>query len=199
MGEVAIKKNHYSVAEYLELERNASYKSEYYNGEIFAMAGGTPVHSLISSNVIRAMGNSLIKAKKPCFTYSSDLQIALSKTNYVYPDASVICGAVEHYEGNSVAAKNPTLVIEVMSPESTAYDRGEKFEKYRQIDTLREYVLITQHRPLVEVYFKPENSRFWQYTPYNSLTDTIVLSSIEVTISMEDLYLGVVFPPLPQD
>lgn len=71
------------------------------------------------------------------------------------------------------------LVIEVMSPESVAYNRGEKFEKYRQIETLREYVLITQNRPLVEVFFKPDNSSFWQYTPYNSPTDTIVLNSIE--------------------
>lgn len=199
MAEVAIKKTFYSVEEYLEMELHAPYKSEYHEGEIYAMAGGTPAHSLISNNVSASLRDALRKKQKPCLSYNSDLQLAISETKYLYADASVICGKTEHYEKNSVAAKNPILIVEVISPESAVYDRGDKFEKYRQIETFCEYVLIAQHRPFVEVFFKPENSSFWQYTPYQSLNDVIVLNSIEVTLSLEDFYFGVVFPPLPQD
>lgn len=199
MGEVAVKKTFYSVEEYLEMELHAPYKSEYHEGEIYAMADGIPAHSLISKNVGASLRDALRKRRKPCLSYNSDLQLAISETKYLYADASVICGKTEHYDKNSVAAKNPVLIVEVISPESATYDRVDKFEKYRQIDTFCEYVLIAQHRPFVEVFFKPENSSFWQYTPYQSLSDTIVLNSIEVSLGLEDLYFGVVFPPLPQD
>lgn len=106
MGEVVLEKTFYSVAEHLELERNATYKSEYHDGEIFAVAGGTPVHSLIANNTGASLRDVLRQKKKPCFAYKSDLQIAISDIKYVYPAVSVICGDVAHNEKNSVAASH---------------------------------------------------------------------------------------------
>lgn len=180
----------YTIAEYLELERQTGIKYEYEDGEVFAMAGGSAVHSRIGTNVTGELRQVL--KRKLCNEYNSDLKIAINEEKYRYADASVICGPVEYYDENLEAAKNPTLIVEVLSESSESYDRGEKFKKYRQISTFREYVLIEQRFPLVEVFFKIDE-KTWQYRVYEQLNQMVQLNSIEAEISMEEIYNGVSF------
>jgi len=196
MGEAALSYKYHTVAEYVALEESSNEKHYYRKGriiavsEIFGMAGGRPNHALLQSNIQRGIGNALTKNNKPCLTYSSDLQIALSDDEYIYADGSVICGEIEFYEDNYLAAKNPILIIEVLSDSSEKYDRGDKFREYRQIKSFREYVLISQNQIWVEVYFKPEKIDFWQYKSYHSLDETVKLQSIDCEVSMSEIYLG---------
>lgn len=180
----------YTIQEYLELERQTGIKYEYEDGEVFAMAGGTVIHSLIGNNV----GGELRRVLKnrSCNAYNSDLKIAVNEEKYRYADASVICGPVEYFDENPEAAKNPVLVVEVLSESSEPYDRGEKFKTYRQIPSFREYVLIEQRYPLVEVFFKVDD-KTWQYRAYEQLDQIVQLGSIEAEISMEEIYSGISF------
>lgn len=189
MGEAALKLT-YSIQEYLEIEQNSNEKYEYLSGEIFAMAGGTLNHSLISSNFIRSASNSIIKKGKSCRTYGSDAKIASSDEDFHYADAFVICGKTEVYPENPQAAKNPILIVEVLSPTTESYDRGAKFQYYQNIETFREYVLVSQDRILVEVFYKPENTHFWQYRTYKNLDSVIELKSIDCEITVNDIYLN---------
>lgn len=188
MGEAA-KKTRYSIEEYLEIEQNSLERYEYHSGEIFAMAGGTLNHSLLSSNIIRGIGNSLIKNGKPCRIYTSDAKIAVSDEDFVYADAFVVCGKTENYPTNKHAASNPILIVEVLSSSTALYDREEKFQSYRYIKSFREYVLISQDKVIVEVFYKPERVAFWQYRAFNDLNEIIELKSIGVEVSMKDIYL----------
>lgn len=186
----AYNPDYYSVEAYLELERQTGHKYEYENGEVFAMAGGTVAHSLISTNITSELRYFL--KKKHCTAYNSDLKIAVSEEKYRYADASVICSPVEYDDENPEAAKNPVLIVEVLSDSTAAYDRGEKFRKYRQISSFKEYVLIEQHFPFVEVFYKADE-KTWQYRVYEQLDQSVQLSSIEVEISMSEIYAGIVF------
>ncbi len=180
----------YTVSEYLELERQTGIKYEYEEGEVFAMAGGTVVHSLIGGNAVSELRRVL--KNRPCNAYNSDLKIAVNEEKYRYADASVICGAAEYFAENPEAAKNPLLIVEVLSESSELYDRGEKFKTYRRIPGFREYILIEQRYPLVEVFFKVDD-KTWQYRAYEQLDQIIQLGSIEAEISMEEIYSGVTF------
>lgn len=186
----------FSIEEYLALEKETDTKYEYHDGEVYAMAGGTPTHSLISNNVGRGLGNALIG--KRCFTYNSDLRVATSRNRYVYPDVTVVCGKVTYFEELKNAANNPVVIVEVLSQDTEAYDRGGKFMRYRMIDTLKEYVLVHQYLPLVEVFFK-NTLDVWEYRAYNNLQDTVPLHSIDVQLSLEDIYLGVEFLPFDEE
>jgi Uma2 family endonuclease len=186
----AHSQQYFTIPQYLELERQTGIKYEYEDGEVFAMAGGTVNHSLIANNVSSEL-RWLLK-KKPCKVFNSDLKIAISDEKYRYADASVVCGEVAYYDENPEGAKNPTLIVEVLSESSEPYDRGEKFKKYRQIATFKEYIPVEQRFPLVEVFTKMED-KVWQYRVYESLEQTIQLLSIEVEIEMNEIYEGVVF------
>jgi len=186
MGLPAHALDYYTVEAYLELERQTGEKYEYENGEVFAMAGGTATQSLIGNNV----GGELRRVL--CRSYNSDLKIAINEEKYRYADTSVVCSPVEYYEENSEAAKNLTLIVEVLSDSSESYDRGEKFKKYRQIDSFREYVLVEQRFPLVEVFFKIDENT-WQYRVYEDLNQSVLLQSIEGEIQLPEIYDGVVF------
>src|SRR5256885_1371748 len=125
-------------AEYLEIERAAEFKSEFFDGEMFAIAGGTPNHSLIATNLSREFGNRLTNIR--CVAYNTDLRIKVDSTGlWTYPDLSVICGPLQYAEGTDDTVVNPTALVEVLSKSTEAYDRGRKFENYRQIATLQEY------------------------------------------------------------
>jgi Uma2 family endonuclease len=178
----------YTVEEYLEMERLAPHKSEYYHGEIFSMAGGTPRHSYLASNMTIGIGSQLRAKKKSCRTYSSDLQIAISDDQYAYPDVAVVCGKETLSNINSMAITNPILIVEVTSKSSEGFDKGGKFRRYQQIRSFREYVLISQENILVEVYFKPDDADFWQYKIYQSLDEVIKLQSIDIEVNMADIY-----------
>ena len=191
-----MKQPRFSIEEYLALEKETDTKYEYHDGEVYAMAGGTPTHSLISNNVGSGLGNALIG--KRCFTYNSDLRVATSRNRYVYPDVTVVCGKVTYFEELKNAANNPVVIVEVLSQDTEAYDRGGKFMRYRMIDTLKEYVLVHQYLPLVEVFFKNVLD-VWEYRAYNNLQDTVQLHSIDVQLSLEDIYLGVEFLPFDEE
>ncbi|MBB3840712.1 Uma2 family endonuclease [Runella defluvii] len=186
----------FSIEEYLALEKETDTKYEYHDGEVYAMAGGTPTHSLISNNVGTSLNIAL--RKKRCFTYNSDLRVATSRNRYVYPDVTVVCGKVTYFEELKNAANNPVVIVEVLSQDTEAYDRGGKFMRYRMIDTLKEYVLVHQYLPLVEVFFK-NTLDVWEYRAYNNLQDTVQLHSIDVQLSLEDIYLGVEFLPFDEE
>ena len=188
MGETALKYN-YSLAEYLQIEENSLERYEYHSGEIFAMAGGTLNHSLLSNNISRGLSNALIKKGKSCRTYNSDAKIAVNEEKYVYSDTFVVCGKTETFPEMPQAAKNPLLIVEVLSDSTARYDREDKFQAYQGIDSFREYVLISQDKLQVEVYFKPENVFFWQYRSYRSLDELVELKSIDVEVSLSDIYL----------
>jgi Uma2 family endonuclease len=189
MGEPASIQR-YSIEEYLKLEENSIERMEYHDGEIFAMACGTIEHSLISNNIGTVLGIALRNKNKPCLTYSSDAKIAVNNHKFLYPDASVVCGNVETFPNMPQGISNPTLIVEVLSDSTGSYDRGAKFQAYQNIKTFQEYILISQDRVLVEVFFKPKNAAFWYYQAYKTLEEVIELKSIEVEVSLADIYFG---------
>ncbi|MBI2950427.1 MAG: Uma2 family endonuclease, partial [Verrucomicrobia bacterium] len=134
-----------SEAEYLEIERQAEFKSEFYDGEMFAMAGGSPQHSLVSVNTVAELRDKL---KSRCVVFNAGLRVKVEATGLLtYPDASVVCGPQRFFEEDTLL--NPGLIVEVLSDSTEAYDRGKKFEHYRQIASLREYLLVSQTEPRI--------------------------------------------------
>ena len=189
MGEVAIKYK-YSIEEYLEMEANSLEKLEYHEGEIFAMAGGTLNHSLLSNNVGGSLRQALKTKAKSCRTYNSDAKIAVSDEKFVYADTFVVCGKTETFPEMPHAVKNPILIVEVLSDSTALYDRQGKFQAYQKITSFREYIMVSQNEILVETYYKPENDFFWQYRSYTEFEDIIELKSVDVEISLNDIYLN---------
>lgn len=184
-----------SEAEYLELERAAEFKSEFYNGEIFAMAGGTPQHSLIAANLIREFGNRLGSGR--CTAYNADLRVKIEATGlYTYPDLSVICGPLEFAENTDDTAINPTVLVEVLSDSTEAYDRGRKFEHYRQIPSLQEYLLVSQKEARIEKFVRQNNGR-WLLHEAVGLDKTLELPSLQITISLAEVFAKVQFAKTP--
>ena len=173
--------------EYLEAEKHAEYRSEFHDGEIFAMAGGTPEHALIASNTGRALGNAL--QKKDCRVYGSDLMLEVADLNSIlYPDVTVICGKPEKNDPDKAPVNNPQVIVEVLSDSSEGYDRGEKFRKYRRLDSLREYVLIAQDRVGVDAFYKNEQGDWLLLPSCTALTDELRLQSLGVSIPLAEIY-----------
>jgi Uma2 family endonuclease len=140
-----------SVEEYLALEERADFKSEYFNGEIFATAGGTPEHSLIAANVVWELGVQLESG--PCRVHTSDQRVNIPDTGlYTYPDITVVCDKAEFEGPGRRALLNPTLIVEMLSESTEAYDRGGEFAHYRRLASLREYVLVASDRRRIERY-----------------------------------------------
>ena len=176
----------YTPEEYLALERQAQCKSEYYAGEIFAMAGASRWHNLIVTNVLREL--SLQLKGRPCTTYPSDMRVKVSPTGlYTYPDITVVCGEARFEDNQQDTLLNPTLIVEVLSESTEAYDRGGKFAHYRKLASLMEYVLITQTKPHIEPYLRQPDNR-WLLAEADSLSDTIHLPSIECHLALAEVY-----------
>ena len=176
----------YTPEEYLALERQAQCKSEYYAGEMFAMAGASRWHNLIVTNVIRELSIQL--KGRPCTTYPSDMRLKVNPTGlYTYPDVTVVCGEARFEDNQQDTLLNPTLIVEVLSESTEAYDRGGKFAHYRKLTSLMEYVLITQTKPHIEHYVRqPDNQ--WLLSEGDSLPDTIHLPSIECHLALAEVY-----------
>lgn len=195
MGHPAEKRQHHSLEEYFRISMDSQEKLEYDNGRIVAMAGGTDTHSLISANAIGEL-RSLLKGSI-CRVYDANLRIKLAKSvRYVYPDVSVICGPVEYDPADTGkhTAINPKLIVEVLSESSHEYDRGVKMRHYLEIPSVQEYVLITQQFPWVEVYARQADGS-WTFRFGNGLESSVLLSSVNVTLALSEVYAGVVFPP----
>src|SRR2546427_4844189 len=158
----------YTAEEYLALERQAECKSEYYAGDIFAMAGASRWHNLIVTNVVREL--SLQLKERPCTTYPSDMRIKISPTGlYTYPDVTVVCGEAQFEDTQQDTLLNPTLIVEVLSESTAAYDRGGKFTHYRKLTSLMEYVFIAQTKPHIEHYVRQPDNR-WLLAETNNLS-----------------------------
>ncbi|MFZ1640136.1 MAG: Uma2 family endonuclease [Candidatus Contendobacter sp.] len=172
--------------DYLAIERSAEYKSEYFDGEIFAMTGASEPHNTIVVNTTIHLGSQL--KKRPCKLYVNDMRVKVSPTGlYTYPDLVVICGKGQFDDAHLDTLLNPTLIIEVLSDSTEAYDRGRKFEHYRHLDSLVEYVLIAQYRPHVESYRRQPDHQ-WLLTECNGLDGTLRLQSIDCDLALAEVY-----------
>ncbi len=185
----------FSEAEYLRLERQAETRSEYFGGEIFAMAGGTRAHSLIATNLLREL-SSRLKASD-CVAYNTDLRVKVEATGlFTYPDVSVVCGAQRFLDEEEDTLLNPTVVIEVLSDSTEAYDRGKKFEHYRQIPACREYLLVSQKEPRIEQFIRQANGE-WTLKEAAGLDAQITLPSLGITLALAEVFAKVQFAPGP--
>lgn len=175
----------FTESEYLELERKADFKSEYYKGEIFAMAGATVIHNKIVANLISIFSQFL--KDKPCDVYPSDLRLWVeSEGFYTYPDVTIVCGKVELLDNKFDTLKNPTIIIEVLSDSTEKYDRGQKFSFYREIPSLKEYILVSSKTKKIEKFKRLEDGNYL-YMESNE-NQPFPLDSINANLNLEDVY-----------
>lgn len=176
----------YTPEEYLALERKAEYRSEYFAGEIFAMSGASEPHNIITTNLVREI--SLQFKGRPCKVYSSDMRVKVSSTGlYTYPDVVALCGEPQFDDQLKDTLINPTVLIEVLSPSTEAYDRGQKSMHYRRIVSVEEYLLISQDRVQIEHYRRqPDNH--WLLSEASELQATIELPSIACVLALAEIY-----------
>lgn len=191
MQATAIKTPFITVEEYLAREREAEYKSEYLNGEIFAMAGASRPHNLIAGNIY---GELYIQLKnRSCNVYPSDMRLKVSRTSlYTYPDVMVVCGEEQFDDDDEDTLLNPTLIVEVLSKSTERRVRGEKFEHYSKLGSLQEYLLVAQNRPRLELFTKQGVGR-WLLAEFESLDEVVKLTSINCELALKDVYLKVNF------
>lgn len=192
-------KTKYTPEEYLVREEKAEYRSEYYDGEIRMMAGGTPDHSVIKGNVVTALNNAL--AAKPCRIFDSDMRlhvVGAPRANYTYPDVMVICGNVELLPGRRDIVTNPIVIFEVLSESTREHDRIEKFRLYKEIESLREYVLIDSERVVVSVLRRELGTGKWTIEILNNLSDTLLLESLQIEIPLTQIYAKIDFQIDPE-
>lgn len=188
---VAYSKQKFSIEEYLEMENAATEKHEYYKGEIFAMSGAKVPHNTISRNLLISLGQKL--KGKSCNPFGSDQRIHIElNLLFTYPDISIICGEVKTLNDDNYNVLNPTVLIEVLSPSTKNYDRGEKFKLYRDIPTLKEYILVDSESIHVEVFRLNQNNH-WELEEFNLLIDHVHVQAIEETLSISEMYDGVKF------
>jgi Uma2 family endonuclease len=175
----------YSPQEYRALERAAECKSEYVEGRIYAMAGASREHILITFNIGRSLGNQL--ANRPCEIYPSDMRVkSAAARNYRYPDIAVVCGAAQFEDHRADTLLNPTLLVEVLSPSTEASDRGEKFAEYMRIPSLREYLLVAQDRPRIDHYAR--QGAGWLLTVAEGLDAVLTLDAIGCALELREVY-----------
>jgi len=181
----AVQQLLYTPQEYLELERKAAYKSEFINGYIYAMAGASRSHNLVATNVSRELSNQF--RGRPCEAYSSDMRVQVSATGmYTYPDVVAVCGDPQFLDEHEDALTNPQAIVEVLSPSTESYDRGEKFAHYRRLTSLSDYLLIAQDKVRVEHYVRQGSG--WLLTEYDHLEDVLQLESIGCRLKLADIY-----------
>lgn len=177
--------------EYLAHERAAEYKSEYWGGEVFAMSGASRRHNIIVGNVVASFHSQL--RGRDCILYPSDMRIRVSPTGlYTYPDVTVVCGQEQFADEEEDTLLNPTVIVEVLSPSTESYDRGKKFQNYRTIDTLQEYILIAQDSYRIEHYRRQDNQQ-WLLTEATKLEDAVHLPSISCELALANVYEKVEF------
>jgi Uma2 family endonuclease len=179
------KQTHYSEEEYLALERSAQYKSDFHDGEIFAMTGASRKHNLVAFNIAGELRAQL--KNRPCEAYIADMRVKAAKArSYHYPDIAVVCGTPQFEDAHVDTLLNPTLLIEVLSPSTEAYDRGGKFAHYRKIASLCEYLLVMQDQPSIERYVRQGD--VWILTEAVDIEAYVALESIGCTLSLREVY-----------
>lgn len=179
-------KTYITPEEYLSLERQAEYKSEYYDGEMFAITGASRKHNLIAVNIVAELRNQL--KGRACEAYSSDMRVHVPATNlYTYPDVVVVCGEPQVEDEYVDTLLNPTLIVEVLSKSTEDYDRGRNFRHYRSIPSFAEYLLVAQDEYRVEQLTKQTATR-WLLSEFRSPEDVIQLESIRCSLSLKEIY-----------
>ncbi|MEZ6119604.1 MAG: Uma2 family endonuclease [Pirellulaceae bacterium] len=187
----SVPKNRLTESEYLAMERQAEFKSEFYRGEMFAMTGASRPHNLIVGNAIASLHQQLLD--RDCEVYPSDMRVKVSSCGlYTYPDVSVACQQPRFEDGEFDTLLNPVCIAEVLSKSTESYDRGAKFEMYRQLPSLQAYLLIAQDRIHVEL-FQRQSSEHWLLTEFNDPSDVISLDALNVNLGVASLYLKVDF------
>lgn len=172
--------------QYLAMERATETKSEFLGGKVCAMGGASRQHNKIVVNTLSALRPQL--RRRPCEIYPSDMRVKVAATGlYTYPDISLVCGQIQVEDSQQDTLLNPQVIIEVLSKSTAAYDRGEKFEHYRKIPSLAEYLLIAQERCLVEHFTRQADGR-WLLAEASSLQDVIDLSSVGCKLALADVY-----------
>jgi Uma2 family endonuclease len=185
-------KPYLSPEQYLAIERAAEERSEYLDGEMVAMTGGSRNHGLIVGNLVRELGSQL--RDQPCEVYPTDLRVRVSPTGlYTYPDVVVACGEPRFEDEQLDTLLNPTVILEVLSPTTESYDRGRKFEHYRTLDSLAEYLLVSQDRPRIERFLRQDDG-LWLFGDAAGLAAALVLPSIGCELRLAEVYAKVRFP-----
>ena len=185
---LAYRNQKFTIEEYLEMENAADEKHEYYQGEIFAMSGAKYQHNLVVKNLFLALGNKL--KGKPCQPMGSDMRVHIEEnTLFTYPDISIVCGEPEFLNNDEFNLLNPVIIVEVLSQSTKGYDRGDKFKLYRDIPSLKEYILIDPERISIEAFYINAESE-WALKEFMSIGDTLFLTSIKVSLPLADIYDG---------
>jgi Uma2 family endonuclease len=182
-----------SPASYLQQERSAEFKSEFHNGDIYAMAGASRNHNQITSNLVVSLGHQL--ATFPCSVYSSDMKVrtnTVDTNKYSYPDVVLSCDKELFENDQGDVLLNPQIIIEVLSDSTEAYDRGLKFFHYQFIPSLQEYLLVSQHYCRVEHYQRRADKQ-WVYSEFHSMEDSIPLPTLDCSLMVNEIYRRVVW------
>ncbi|MCS7212243.1 MAG: Uma2 family endonuclease [Chloroherpetonaceae bacterium] len=197
MEQVALKKR-YSQAEYFALEvAHADTKHEYFDGEIFAMAGAHPNHNTVCVNLVREIGNQLIRNGKPCRVYNSDqrvraFQSASDKTGYFYPDVTVVCGKPEFSDDNPPTLLNPTVIIEVLSESTRPYDFGKKLDYYRSVHSVQEVLFVSYDRVHLSLFCRKEQE--WVLRDVSNLSASVAIPSLDIELPLAEIYRDLELP-----
>lgn len=175
-----------TIEEYLAQERSGNIRNEYFGGDVFAMAGGSETHNLIAGNTYASLHAQF--RQRPCRVYPSDMRVKISQSGlYTYPDISIVCGQPQFEDDHRDTLLNPMVIIEVLSPSTESYDRGKKFQNYRMIPALQEYLLISQDTRHMEHYVRqPDNH--WLLSEVSGANDTILMPSVESRLTVLDVY-----------
>lgn len=188
----ALPKHYMTPREYLAQERQAETKSEYLDGEVYALAGASYAHTMIASNALVSLAPQL--KRRSCTVHGSDLRINVRETDfYAYPDIVVICGKPQFADHQRDTLLNPSVIFEILSRSTEGYDRGEKFTHYRLLESLTDYILVSQHRPLVEHYARQQDES-WLLKSYVGLDAVLPIPSIGCELSLADIYDKVEWP-----
>ena len=175
-----------SSEEYLRFERDSETRHEFLDGIVYAMAGETPDHSRICFNLITITGSQI--RDKPCEGFSPNMKVRAGLGGlYAYPDLMIVCGEAIFHDEHGDVLLNPTVIFEVLSPSTEKYDRGEKFLRYQQIESLQDYVMVSQDNSRVEHHHRQPDGT-WNATEVNGLDAVLVLSSIDCRISLDEVY-----------
>ncbi len=191
MSELALKR--FTFLEYLEFEEYSEEKHEYHDGYIKAMSGGTLDHSTIASNMVACIREESLKQGGKCRPANSDLKVYIEAVNRsFYPDAIAICKEPEFYSGRKDIITNPTLIVEVLSKSTEAFDRGKKFRYYQKLPSFKEYILVSQDQPVVEGYYREDKS-LWRISNAVGLDSSIQVYSLSCEIALKDIYAFIHF------
>ncbi|HKZ66451.1 MAG TPA: Uma2 family endonuclease [Chitinophagaceae bacterium] len=188
---VAYGKSKFTIEEYLQMEETAEEKHEYYNGEIFAMSGSKVPHNVIAVNLVAILKQKL--KGKYCKPFNSDQRVYIPQNSlFTYPDISIICGEISTLNNDDWNILNPAVIIEVLSPGTKDYDRGGKFKLYRDIASLKEYILVDSETISIEA-FRINDSGHWELEEYKKMNDSLLVKAIQVSIPVVEIYEGVSF------